>query len=852
MSWQTALVSCLVPLAGGLGYAAALPAPGVPASAASAIAAPAASAVEPAASAASSAPTTAALPPNLPLDLPLNWAPLDALVQAQIAATQMPGAVVLLGDAQGVQLRRAYGERSRVPTREAMTPETIFDLASVTKVVATTTAVLQLVERKKIQLDAPAAQYWPEFGTRGKGAITVRQLLAHTSGLRADIDLNKYWSGRRAALSRITDEKLEDQPGAHVLYSDINFEVLGEIVQRVSGQSLPDYTHDHIFAPLGMADTGYLPGKKLRERIAPTAWGPGGRVRRGEVHDPTAERMDGVAGHAGLFGTADDLARFAQMLLNGGVGANGQRILSADTIAALAAPQSPPNQLPWRGLGWALDAPLVARRDELPPLGLIGHTGYTGTGLWIDFATRRFVIILSNRVHPSGGGDARPLRRELLGLVATTHAPITRDELVAVNPAFKPFIDADPATRTDLKRGDAKRPPVLTGLDVLEADHFAPIAGKRIGLLTNLTGLDARGRRNIDVLRWAPEVQLTTIFTPEHGLYSNAEGRIASGVEPISGLPLVSLYGSTRRPKPEMLAGLDALVFDMQDAGVRFYTYACTMAYAMEAAAQARIPFIVLDRPNPIGADRVDGPMLDADRLSFTGCHPLPAQHGLTLGELARLINDEQKLGADLQVVPMQGYQREYWYDQTSLDWVPPSPNLRTLAQTALYPGTALVEGANVSVGRGTEHPFEWVGAPWIDGAVLARELRARKLPGVSIAAVDFTPTESPYKNQVCHGVRFTITDRGALRSVQLGIELAAALQHLYGARFELDKTVGMIGSRAVVQALKDGVDARVISESWLPQQQAYVQRSKAWWLYGTPPQESRMGLVGRTVPAVR
>lgn len=779
---------------------------------------------------------------------PIDWAPLDALVQAQIAATQLPGAVVLLGDAHGVQLRRAYGERARVPDREAMTPDTIFDLASVTKVVATTTAVLQLVERHQLQLDAPVARYWPAFGAHGKGAITVRQLLAHTSGLRPDLDLSRRWSGRRAALARIVDEQPIDRPGAHVLYSDINFEVLGELVQRVSGQSLPDYTREHIFAPLGMVDTGYLPLRRLHGhagRIAPTSWGPGRRVRRGDVHDPTAERMNGVAGHAGLFGTADDLARFAQMLLNGGVAANGRRILSAASIVALATPQSPPEQLPWRGLGWELDAPLVARRDELPPLGLIGHTGYTGTGLWIDFVTRRFVIILSNRVHPNGGGDARPLRRELLGLIAATHAPIDRGDLLAAKPAeafgnafssaFAPFLTADPATRTDLVRGDARHPPVFTGLDVLEAEHFAPLAGKRIGLLTNLTGLDARGRRNIDVLRWAPGVQLKTIFTPEHGLYSNTEGRIASGVEPISGLPLVSLYGATRRPTPEMLAGLDALVFDLQDAGARFYTYACTMDYAMQAAAQAHIPFIVLDRPNPIGADRVEGPMLDADRLSFTGCHPLPVQHGLTLGELARLMNAEQKLGADLQVVPMQGYRRDEWYDQTHLDWVPPSPNLRTLAQTALYPGVALVEGANISVGRGTEHPFEWVGAPWVDGAVLARELRSRPLPGVSVAPVAFTPTEGPYRDQLCQGVRLAITDRHALRAVQVGIELAAALQRLYGARFELDKTVGMIGSAAVVQGLREGVDVMALRAIWLPQTMDYVQRSRAYWLYGVP-----------------
>lgn len=767
---------------------------------------------------------------------PESWAPLDALVQAQIAALQMPGAVVMLGDAGGVRYQRAYGERATLPAHEAMTLDTVFDLASLTKAVATTTAVLQLVEQRQIELDAPAARYWPDFAAQGKGAITIRQLLAHTSGLRADVDLSRPWSGLPAARARLIDAAPIELPGRRVLYSDVNFAVLGEIVQRVSGQSLPDYTREHIFGPLGMVDTGYLPARALRARIAPTSWGPGGQVRRGEVHDPTTERMDGVAGHAGLFGTASDLARFAQMLLAGGVGPGGQRILRADTVALLATPQSPPQQLPWRGLGWALDAPLVARRDTLPPLGLIGHTGYTGTGLWIDFVTRRFVIVLSNRVHPNGGGNARPVRRQVLSLVAATHAPITPAALAEVQPAFAPYLDANPATRTDLKQGDARRALVKTGIDVLQAEGFAALAGLRIGLLTNLSGLDARGQRTVDVLRWAPGVQLRTVFTPEHGLYSNAEGKIASGTEPISGLPLVSLYGNTRRPTPAMLVGLDALVFDMQDAGVRFYTYMCTMSYAMQAAARAGIPFIVLDRPNPLGGVQVDGPMLDADRLSFTGCHMLPVQHGLTLGEMARLINAERQIGADLRVVPMQGWHRDLLIERTTLDGVPPSPNLRTPTQIALYPGVALIEGANVSVGRGTAHPFEWVGAPWVDADVLVRELKSRRIAGVRITPVRFTPTEGPHRGQLCQGVQLAITDRQALRPVRLGLALAAALQRLHAEHFDLSKTLGMIGAQAVVQALERGERPEQIEAQWLPATEAFARRSRAWWLYERAP----------------
>jgi len=740
---------------------------------------------------------------------PNQWAPLDALVNAQIAAGKLPGAVLEVGDDRGVIYRRAYGCRRREPACEAMTEDTIFDLASVTKVIATTTAILQLVEQGRIELDAPVARYWQAFGGHGKADITVRQLLTHTSGLPADLDLRSKWHGEAAAMAKIEALAPQSTPGAGMRYSDVNFEALGELVERVSGQRLDAYAHDHIFVPLQMADTGFLPADDLKPRIAPTS------VGTGVVHDPSAARMDGVAGHAGLFGTAADLARFARMLLNGGE-LDGVRILGPDTIAQMSTLQSPASEQQWRGLGWQLYAPLVANRDAMPPIGAIGHRGYTGTAIWVDPATKRFVALLSNRVYPNDGGDAAPLRREVLAYVANLQAPLR-------------YPNHDVTAPWQEQVGAKK---VQLGIDQLEADGFAPLRGKHVGLITNLTGLDGHGRRTIDALRWAPEVTLAAVLTPEHGLYANREGQIESEIEPVSGVPLRSLYGSHRKPTDADLAGVDALVFDMQDAGARFYTYISTLGYALEAAAAHHIPLYVLDRPNPISEAGADGPMLDDGLYSFTAYFNLPVQHGMTLGELAQMFNGENHIGADLHVIAMAHYHRDSWYDETGVDWVPPSPNLRTVTEAALYPGVALVESSNVSVGRGTDTPFELVGTPWIDSAALARYLAKRKIAGVRFEAVDFTPTASAYEGKTCHGVRIHVTDRYDLRAPRLGIEIAAALHKLYPQRFELEKNLSMIGTRAAMSALARGTDPARIEAQWQAGVQAFVRRQRQYLIY--------------------
>jgi uncharacterized protein YbbC (DUF1343 family)/CubicO group peptidase (beta-lactamase class C family) len=717
-------------------------------------------------------------------------------VEAEIESGHVPGAVVLVGERGHIIYREAFGVRALNPHRAPMTVDTIFDLASVTKVLATTTAVMQLFETGHLRLDDVVAKYWATFAQNGKEAITVEELLTHTSGLRPDLDLRKAWFGEVAALRYIEAERPVAAPGTRCLYSDINFIVLGELVRRISGEPLDVYATRHIFRPLGMADTGFRPSPFLYPRIAPTDV-QGGALHWGEVQDPTAYRMGGVAGHAGLFGTADDLGIFAQMLLNGG-SLHGVRILSPASVQQMTRPRSLPGGVK-RALGWDIGSRFAGGQNTAFGQGSYGHTGSTGTSLWIDPKRDRYLIILTSRLYPEDRGDAKPLRRHLAQLAAAATVPHVH---------------------------------VLTGIDVLEAEGFAPLLGKKVGLLTNQTGRDAKGRRTIDLLAQAPGVCLTAIWSPEHGLDGNQEGRIGSGTDPSTGRPIYSLYGADLYPSNEMLSRLDAMVVDLQDVGVRFYTYATTMAYTMEAAAHAGVDVYVLDRPNPITADVVEGPVSGPQPRSFTGYFPMPVQHGMTLGELAEMFNAEDRIGAKLTVVAMSAYRRNLWYDQTGLEWVNPSPNLRSLEEAILYPGVGLVEGANVSVGRGTTRPFELVGAPWINGQALAQRLQSRGIPGVRFAATDFTPDQDQYAGRFCHGVGITLTDRTALNAPRLGIELAAALHQLYPGRFRIDRTLGLIGSTETLKAIEDGVDLRIVAARWSTELEAFKRLRAKYLLY--------------------
>ncbi|MGD0456636.1 MAG: exo-beta-N-acetylmuramidase NamZ domain-containing protein [Terriglobia bacterium] len=739
-------------------------------------------------------------------------AAIASVAEEAIRTGKCPGAVVVIGHEGRVIYRKAFGHRALVPEELPMTVHTIFDLASLTKVVATTTAIMQLVEQGKIVLSAPVADYWPEFKANGKEDISVRELMTHYSGLPPDLDLKPDWSGYETAMKMIVGEKLMDPPGTRFIYSDINFETLGELVRRVSGEPLDVYCSEHIFKPLGMKETRFKPPATLRRRIAPTQYqyGDRGKMLWGEVHDPTSYNMGGVAGHAGLFSTADDLTIFAQMLLNGG-SYNGVRILSPLTVEKMTSPQNPPDRMVLRGLGWDLDSPLASNRGELFEVGSFGHTGFTGTGIWIDPVTKTYIIILTNRVHPDGKGDVGPMRTKIATLVAAALGPVSAQQVLATRRSLTGYFELMKSYRMQgLRNGK-----VQTGVDVLEAEHFAPLGGRRVGLITNLTGVDAAGRRTVDLLEHAPGVKLLAVFSPEHGIEGQADSRVPSSTDAAIGLPLYSLYGDTERPTDRMLEGLNALVFDIQDAGVRFYTYITTLGYCLEAAARKGIEFYVLDRPNPINGEEVEGPVLEPDLRSFVAYYPLPIRHGMTVGELAEMFNIENHLGAKLHVIKMRDWQRTDWYDETGLAWVNPSPNLHNPTEEVLYPGVAMVEGANVSVGRGTDTPFELLGAPWMDSRSLSAYLNARDVQGVRFVPVDFKPLTNSFADRLCHGVQIVLIDRQALDPAELGVELAAALWKLYPDVFQLDKTLPLIGARWVLQAIEAGKDPRRIVFEW-------------------------------------
>jgi uncharacterized protein YbbC (DUF1343 family)/CubicO group peptidase (beta-lactamase class C family) len=774
----------------------------------------------------------------LPMHAQDSNAQIDALVQAAIKAGQAPGAVVLVGQGEEIVFEKAYGQRATVPVAEAMTTDTIFDLASLTKVVATTTAVMRLVELGRLRLTDPVASHIPGFERYGKGAITVRHLLAHVSGLRPDVDLADPWEGYKRAIELAIDEVPTSPPGERFVYSDINFFLLGDLVARVSGMPLDQYVHREIFEPLDMDDTGFNPPSSRRSRIAPTercetmsAWPcntPTAAPLRGIVHDPTARRMGGVAGHAGLFSTARDLSRFARMLLNGG--RLGERqILSPLTVAKMRSPATPDSMPSVRGLGWDIDTSFSSNRGELFPIGSFGHTGFTGTSLWIDPATRGYVVFLSSRLHPGGKGDVTALRARISTVAAAGLA--LAGAPIGASSSTPPRMTGTDFGVTAVSRPPS--PPVLAGIDVLVRDGFTLLKGRRVGLVTNHTGRAASGATTIDLLHKAPGVQLLSLLSPEHGIRGVLDTEVSSSRDEQTGLPIHSLYGDTRRPTAAMLAGLDTLVVDLQDVGVRFYTYAATLGHVLEEAGKRGLEVVVLDRPNPINGWQIEGPASEEPAGTFIAYLPvMPVRHGMTLGELAQLFNGEQKLGAKLTVVPAENWRRDDWFDETGLAWINPSPNMRNLNQATLYPGIGAIEYSNVSVGRGTDQPFEQIGAPWIDGRGLAAALNDRRLPGVRFYPISFTPTASKYAKEACQGVFMLVTNRTALQPVRLGLEVAAALWRLHGEQYQMETTHRLVGSRQALERVKAGEDPAVVAASWAAAEARWRQLRAKYLLY--------------------
>lgn len=752
---------------------------------------------------------------------PDKLAEMDHVIEQAVAARECPGGVLWVGY-KDANYHKSYGNRALVPAEEPMTENTIFDAASLTKVVACTPAVMLLQERGLIDLEAPVSRYIPEFTGGDKEKITVRQLLLHLSGLRGDIETRSDWHGQGTAIQKACEEKLLTPPGTAFRYSDINFFLLGEIVQRVSKSPLQDFLAREVFQPIRMVDTGFLPAETMIPRIAPTEVVEG-KPWRGIVHDPTARKMGGVAGHAGLFTTAADLARYSRMMLNLGE-LEGVRIFKPETVKLMTSVQTPDSITVRRGLGWDIDSSYSGPRGKWFPLGSYGHTGWTGTSLWIDPFSQSFVIFLSNRNHPTEAGNVIPLRARLGTLAA--------EAIPDFNFAYVP---GALAARAEAERPRARAPirsskTVLNGIDVLVRQNFAPLRGLRIALITNHTGHDRQRNSTIDLLKNAPDVQLKALFSPEHGIRGDLDEKVTDAVDEKTGLPVYSLYGSDRKPRPDQLKDIDALVFDIQDVGCRFYTYTATMALGMEAAAEARIKYFVLDRANPINGMAVEGPVLAADP-TFVAYHKVPLRYGMTMGELARMFKAERHCEVHLTVVGLENWDRGQWLDETGLPWTNPSPNMRNLTQAVLYPGIGLLESA-VSVGRGTDTPFEVVGAPYVDDLRLAAELNAAALPGVRFVPIRFTPTASVHKGQLCKGVYIMLTNRDDCKVVDVGIQIACTLRRLYPSDFNPEKIKHLLLHPRTLEAIKSVKPLPEIQAGWEKELQEFQKVRAKYLLY--------------------
>jgi uncharacterized protein YbbC (DUF1343 family) len=745
---------------------------------------------------------------------------LQGTLDTAIAAHNLPGAVIAAGNAREIVLLQAYGNRALEPAREPMTVDTIFDMASLTKSIVTATLAMQLVEAGRIELDGSASRYLPELGSHGKAGITVRQLLLHTSGLAAADPLRDYDHGPAAVLDGILSLRMDKAAGQRFVYSDLGYIVLGQLIERVTGESLAARAARDLFGPLRMVDSGFLPDAARIPRIAPTEHIDAHRARletpaarasgmiRGQVHDPRAFRLGGVAGNAGLFSTARDLSRFARMLLSGGT-LDGARVLSAASVASMTAPQRAGDAV--RGLGWDIHSPYSGLRGHLLSERAFGHGGFTGVSLWVDPGQDLFVVFLSNRVHPDGRGYVIPL-------VGTVTDQIVQQLRTAAPNAPVPARAAptpSAASHAGAQLCNPLRGPVSTGIDVLRADAFTPLAGRVIGLVVNNASRARDGTSTLELFRKQTTLQLKALFAAEHGLASSAEGAIANGAS--QGLPVYSLFGKTRRPTPEMLRGLDTIVFDLADVGTRFYTYMSTLRQILEACAGTGIEVVVLDRPNPIGADDIEGPVSSETVENFVNYHPLPVRHGMTAGELAVLMNAERHIGARLRVLPMQGYTRDMLFEATGLTWYAPSPNLPNARSAILYPALGLLESTNVSVGRGTDQPFEFIGAPWLDATSLVRALQAAQLPGVSFEAEDLTPRTNPYAGKLCHGVRLHLDRPEAFRAVLTGLSIARQLHLQQPREWQTRELVKMVGDPAVVSALLQGASVSELQRLWSP-----------------------------------
>lgn len=749
------------------------------------------------------------------LAVPLRAADLKSqvaeMVQAAIDAGDLPGAVVgMWHDGQWV-LRETYGHRALDPDKEPMTFDTVFDMASITKPVATATSAMMLVQDGKLDLNARVVDYLPDFTGDGRDELRVWHLMTHSGGLIPDNAIGDYKSGTEEAWRRLMKMKINSTPGEKFVYSDVSFQLLGKVVEIISGQSLKDFSHARVFAPLGMKDSGYVPAKELVPRIAPTEI-VDGVMLRGRVHDPRAALLDGIAGHAGLFSTLDDISIYAQVMLRGGKLADGSVFMRPDIFHHMTRPYTIETKADFgpvtRTRGWDHHSGYSYNGGKELSKAAFGHGGFTGTVLWIDPDQNLFFVFLSNRLHPDGKGNVNQLAGKIASLAV--------QEIKAKQPA--------PAAKASAK--------VLNGIDVLAARNFRDLSGKRVGLVTNQTGIDSRGQTTLSLLASSPNVKLAALFSPEHGIEGKLDvNKIGDSRDDKLNVPIFSLYGETRKPKAEHMAEIDVLVYDLQDIGCRFYTYIATMKNCLEACAEHKKEFMILDRANPIGG-RVAGPMRDPGRSTFVACHHLPVQHGMTVGELAMLFARDGKLNITPSVIPVRGWKHSDLYTSTGQWWLNPSPNMRTLEAAMLYPGVGLLEMTNISVGRGTDRPFQWIGAPWMDGQALSAWLNGQQLPGLVTLPRKITPDASKHSSVECSGVQFVITDTTEFDALKLGLAIARGLHTLHKDAWDSSKLDVLVVNKAVADKIANGAGYDEVMATTAKEYEEFLQRRAAVLLY--------------------
>ena len=682
-----------------------------------------------------------------------------------------PGAVGYVGHGDETLFHEAAGQRTLLPRPEAAKKDTIYDLASLTKVIATTTSVLLLNERGTLDLDQPVSQILPLPAFK---AISPRHLLTHTAGLPPFKQWHMEASSVDEYIQRIAGLPLASAPGERRVYSDLGFMMLGRIVELLGGNTLDAFALENIFTPAGMKHTRFNPPEAWRAQCAATEQCPWrGKLMQGEVHDENAYAVGGVSGHAGLFAPAEDLARFCRALLGG-------KLLKPETVAMMVRPGSVPCY-PWQVLGWKIDPWAEGSEGYLRSRRAIGHTGWTGPCLWMDLDSGHFAILLSNTPHPN---------REL------------RDNATLRRTFFDPVAAACHPSTTNAH----------TGLDRLLWEDFDSLKGKRVALLINQGAVDLAGRPALDLLALEPSITLVRFFSPEHGFKGQAEAGEQVGAQRAP-VPLVSLYGDQKKPRPEQLEDIDLLVVDLPDIGARYYTYMATMKGCMAACAAAGVQVLVLDRPNPLGGTVLEGPVATATG-SLVCCAPLPIRHGMTLGELALFFkaNEADCASVALSVSEVNGWPRAFMAPQCALPWVPPSPNIPTFESALLYIGTCLFEGVNLNEGRGTEMPFQVLGAPWLDAGKIIGGVPQEDRAGCRLEALAYTPRSIPgksksptFQDQVCNGIRIHVENAAVVRPFRLVYALLLALQRHHGEALIwkpfFDTLAGGDGLRKAIQS---------------------------------------------------